>query len=254
MNDERLFDLNDISIATPCSADWAAMDGDDRKRFCGACQKNVYNITAMTESAAIDFLAEEVGNNSIPCIRFYRRADGTILFQDCAVGLKRLKRTLKWFLKIPAAIFMFVFSFGTAKADQQSPTGDELGNDYSLTTKIDTTRTLKGVTRAARSAGFYNGGPDPGTLEILRKMKMKRVIIPSECEPTGLNQKPQPEWGVLAQPIHNNFSEKQEQSDVNSINGNEKKLLQLKVNRIPSYNVLWDNNIPGSVTISDETE
>ncbi len=33
--------LPQIEIASPCAADWSAMEGDERVRFCRACQQNV---------------------------------------------------------------------------------------------------------------------------------------------------------------------------------------------------------------------
>ena len=37
--------LDNIRVATPCSADWNAMTGDDRVRACGSCKKHVYNLS-----------------------------------------------------------------------------------------------------------------------------------------------------------------------------------------------------------------
>lgn len=37
--------LDNIHIASPCSADWSEMYGDNRKRFCGDCKLNVYNLS-----------------------------------------------------------------------------------------------------------------------------------------------------------------------------------------------------------------
>src|SRR6516162_8887116 len=39
-----------LRVASPCPADWNAMQGDDRVRFCGQCEKNVYNLSAMTHA------------------------------------------------------------------------------------------------------------------------------------------------------------------------------------------------------------
>ena len=33
--------LDNIRIASPCSANWDEMFGDERKRFCGDCKLNV---------------------------------------------------------------------------------------------------------------------------------------------------------------------------------------------------------------------
>jgi hypothetical protein len=40
--------LDNIRIASPCAADWNAMTGDERVRHCGACKKDVFNLSALT--------------------------------------------------------------------------------------------------------------------------------------------------------------------------------------------------------------
>src|SRR4051812_47184360 len=37
--------LDRITIASPCTASWDDMAGDDRVRFCASCQKDVYNLS-----------------------------------------------------------------------------------------------------------------------------------------------------------------------------------------------------------------
>jgi len=75
-----------LRIASPCKAPWENMDGDDRVRFCRECNRNVYNLTAMTEREAKRVVAEREGRL---CVRFYQRRDGTVLTSDCPVGAKR---------------------------------------------------------------------------------------------------------------------------------------------------------------------
>jgi len=41
-----------VRVASPCSADWSAMTGDDRVRSCGACQQMVYHLSGMTRAEA----------------------------------------------------------------------------------------------------------------------------------------------------------------------------------------------------------
>ena len=36
--------LDHVRVATPCSASWDDMLGDERVRFCLSCQKDVYNL------------------------------------------------------------------------------------------------------------------------------------------------------------------------------------------------------------------
>jgi hypothetical protein len=81
--------LEDVRIAAPCTASWDDMKGDDRVRFCGKCEKNVYNLSAMPREEAEAFLADRGGN---VCVRLYQRTDGTVLTEDCPVGVKRRRR------------------------------------------------------------------------------------------------------------------------------------------------------------------
>lgn len=75
--------LDAVSVASPCHADWDAMRGDERARFCPSCAKNVYNLSAMTGAEAQSLIAEKEGEL---CIRFFQREDGTMLTRDCPVG------------------------------------------------------------------------------------------------------------------------------------------------------------------------
>lgn len=81
--------LDKVSVATPCPADWDRMVGGDRVRFCGPCELNVYNLSAMSRDDAESLIARTEGRL---CVRFYRRQDGSILTEDCPVGLRALKR------------------------------------------------------------------------------------------------------------------------------------------------------------------
>ena len=76
--------LDQIQIATPCDARWDDMLGDNRVRFCGACTKHVYNLSEMQQEEALALIQEMNGNL---CVRLYRRPDGTVLTEDCPVGL-----------------------------------------------------------------------------------------------------------------------------------------------------------------------
>ena len=87
----RLQQLSLIQVASPCSADWEEMEGDEKVRFCSGCQQHVYNLSAMDVEEAAERV---VGDTDGLCIRFFRRPDGTVLTQDCPVGVdeKRLER------------------------------------------------------------------------------------------------------------------------------------------------------------------
>lgn len=83
-NNARRISLDLVQIASPCSADWNAMQGDDRARHCRDCNLTVYNLSEWTRDEAEAFLAQREGR---VCARLYQRADGTVITRDCPVGL-----------------------------------------------------------------------------------------------------------------------------------------------------------------------
>jgi len=90
------------------------MDGDARTRHCQLCKLNVYNLSGMTRPEAEKLVKEKEGNL---CVRFYRRTDGTVLTQNCPVGLLRIRHRLAKGIGAMAALFtLFLGLFGVAHA------------------------------------------------------------------------------------------------------------------------------------------
>lgn len=81
--------LQELRIASPCNERWDAMTGDDRMRFCGSCQQHVFDLSEMTGAEAEALLRARAGT---ACVRFFRRADGTVLTADCPEGVRRRRR------------------------------------------------------------------------------------------------------------------------------------------------------------------
>lgn len=84
--------LDSVYIAEPCNVGFENMEGDDRVRFCGQCKLNVYNISQMTDKEAEKLIRESDGRT---CLRLYRRADGTIITDNCPVGLRAARARLR---------------------------------------------------------------------------------------------------------------------------------------------------------------
>ncbi|MBK6465306.1 MAG: hypothetical protein IPF92_30530 [Myxococcales bacterium] len=117
----RLPMLDAVSIASPCSARWEGMVGDDRARFCGKCEKNVYNLSALTRDEAEAVLRAKEGEL---CVRLYRREDGTVLTQDCPVGVRRKRMRVVGALALGGSFAGALASFAyalTATADEAPP-------------------------------------------------------------------------------------------------------------------------------------
>jgi hypothetical protein len=74
-----------VRIASPCTANWDSMVGDDRARHCPQCQRDVFNFSEMSAAEVERIVLEREGRL---CARFYRRADGKMLTKDCSAGVQ----------------------------------------------------------------------------------------------------------------------------------------------------------------------
>jgi hypothetical protein len=93
------------------------MSGDDRVRHCAECNLNVYNLSDLTRREAESLIASHEGRL---CVRYYRRADGTILTRNCPPGLQAMVHRVS---RIAGAALSAVMSLGYAFAQtgQQTP-------------------------------------------------------------------------------------------------------------------------------------
>lgn len=118
--------LDNIVISAPCSMSWDSMRGDDRVRSCNGCNKNVYNLSSMKKLEAESFLAQYGVSQ---CMRFYRRKDGTIITDDCPVGLRALRDRYRVFWKLVAAVCALVVGQSQANAQDASSTSPVRSSD-----------------------------------------------------------------------------------------------------------------------------
>jgi hypothetical protein len=96
------FSIDELQVASPCSASWSDMTGSDTVRLCAQCEKNVYDLSLLTRAEAAELIREKEGKL---CIRFYKRADGTVLTADCPKGLRALRKSyLKTRAKVLASM------------------------------------------------------------------------------------------------------------------------------------------------------
>lgn len=109
--------LEDLAIAAPCTASWDEMVGDEHVRFCGTCEKNVYNLSSLPREEAEALLAAKEGKM---CVRLYKRADGTVLTADCPVGVKKRRRRRAAFGAVGASLMAAAGAFGLAAQPQHT--------------------------------------------------------------------------------------------------------------------------------------
>ena len=114
------------------------MTGDERARFCGQCQKNVYNLSAMTRGQIEALIHEKEGKF---CGRFYRRPDGRMLTADCPSRIRRIRARLA---KVGGALCALVLSVIGCSQRQTSQSGggkpgEILMGDVAVPTPVCTT-------------------------------------------------------------------------------------------------------------------
>ncbi len=117
--------LNQIQIASPCTIDWDSMAGDERVRFCGQCQKNVFNLSQLSAKEAEELVLKTEGKI---CVRFYQRRDGSMLTEDCPVGLRTIRAGVKRISSAAAAILAVIIGITPSKADEQKEPPPMMGS------------------------------------------------------------------------------------------------------------------------------
>ncbi|MEO0322221.1 MAG: hypothetical protein AAF447_04645 [Myxococcota bacterium] len=88
-SDRHVLDI--VDVKKPCTVSWGGMQGEGAVRHCGQCRKNVYDLSAMSRADAEELITLSEGDL---CVRFRRRADGTIVTGDCP-PVRRRGRALR---------------------------------------------------------------------------------------------------------------------------------------------------------------
>lgn len=156
--------LDDVRVATPCHERWDAMTGDEQARRCARCDKNVFNLSAMTREAAEELVRSKEGKL---CVRYFRRADGTILTADCPVGVRRKRLALV--AGAGAAVALATTAFATLAAGMGAPAMPP----QPVAVRVTSTTVEAPAPEPIRGAGVLN--PEP---EMLGQLVMGDVAAP----------------------------------------------------------------------------
>ncbi|MCE3607064.1 hypothetical protein LXA47_26190 [Massilia sp. P8910] len=110
--------LQRIEIASPCTASWDKMKGDDRVRHCNDCNKSVFNLSAMPATQAAALMAED--SRGELCVRFYRRQDGTVMSGDCGDSPRAaVRQAWRKLPGIAGAALLALSAIGCTGGDEQ---------------------------------------------------------------------------------------------------------------------------------------
>jgi hypothetical protein len=173
--------LNDIQIAKPCPVSWDGMSGDERVRFCGDCKKHVYNIAEMTRKEAEHLIQASEGK---ACLRLFRRADGTVITDDCPRAFRQARDTAVRVLSLCASAALFLFTVVGAQA-KDGKTALPVKKQKCESTKTKANKNQHG---AQKLPGFVVGDTTMGKVEALQPT-MGAPVAPS-TEPSEVPQVP----------------------------------------------------------------
>lgn len=106
--------LNNLTIASPCNADWNSMIGNDQVRFCEHCSLDVHNLSRLTRSQAERLIAR---SNGRLCVRYHHDSAGQPLTSPVRQKLHRIGRRVS---RIAAGAFTATLSVTSAVAQNSA--------------------------------------------------------------------------------------------------------------------------------------
>jgi hypothetical protein len=96
--------LNRIEVASPCHESWDEMTGDQRERHCDKCEQTVYDLSGLTRDEAKSLVSKTESGEQV-CVRFRRRADGTVLTADCPTQVRKTRSRWPQVRSVAAGLF-----------------------------------------------------------------------------------------------------------------------------------------------------
>lgn len=106
--------LNNLTIASPCTADWNSMIGNEQVRFCEHCSLKVHNLSLMTRNQAQRLVAR---SNGRLCVRYHHDSTGRPLTLPVRQKLHRIGRRAS---RIAAGAFTATLSITSAVAQNSA--------------------------------------------------------------------------------------------------------------------------------------
>jgi hypothetical protein len=106
--------LNNLTIPSPCIADWNSMIGNDQVRFCEHCSLEVHNLSQMTHNQAQRLVARSKGRL---CVRYYQDPTGRPVTLPVRQKLHHISRRVS---RIAAGAFTASLSVTSAVAQNSA--------------------------------------------------------------------------------------------------------------------------------------
>jgi ankyrin repeat protein len=122
--------LNNVTVPSPCTADWNSMIGNDQVRFCEHCNLQVHNLSQMTRNQAQRLISR---SNGRLCVRYHRDRKGHPRVLPIRQRLRRFGRRTS---QLAAGAFTATLSVTSAVADSSQSRQSE-NHDVSAVVTLD---------------------------------------------------------------------------------------------------------------------
>jgi hypothetical protein len=116
--------LDNIRIAKPCPMAWEEMStvGEgDRARFCGHCNLNVHNLSAMTRPEVDALLRKQEGRL---CVGYFQSADGIVLMKETSLRIAS-RRPIVQGIRVMVSLTALIGSLIIARPASALPDGNQ---------------------------------------------------------------------------------------------------------------------------------
>ena len=165
---------NNLTVSSPCLADWNSMIGNDQVRFCTHCNLKVHNLSLLTHSQIQRLVARANGRL---CVRYHHDATGQPLSLPVPQKLHLISRRVS---RIAAGAFTATLSVTSAVA--QSSTSSQSGNWSPPAVAQQTDRWSSGASIVGAIAD-QNGAVIPGATISISNAELQLALYAS----TGSN-------------------------------------------------------------------
>ncbi len=145
-----------LSIPEPCHEDWNKMTPSQQGRFCGSCQKDVIDFTAMTDDELFRFFAEKKSTNVCGRTLSYQ------LNTSLAKPVEHKKRKF-WYISYLTSLLLFFSKSETKAQVKQGVTVVPANKQSSLVGRISSVRMKEEINEGfvAGKVNDANGNPVP---------------------------------------------------------------------------------------------
>lgn len=115
-------------LSHPCSQDWNAMTGDDKRRFCEGCQLHVHNLSAMSHTEQQSLLAKRGVRQ---CVAYVLKDDSIQVRSGSWLLLQRLL----YYGRAGMAFGLMVLTLGLSSCVSKAPKAEQSNIPDSQTCK-----------------------------------------------------------------------------------------------------------------------